>query len=482
MVAPESRTRLLPKLAPQRSRGRQLLVRLAPLFLCFVLLIATLPPSSEASDDTSLADLSGVLQSRRDIREVDRAIYLKLIELSRFNIRYHLAANYHQKWRSFTYPLAREAGTACSFAASLNDIDQQAGNIDNPARISKNAIKNSIACTITGNAISGSASGIELAQNTWVMLRARKGGFSSKGSLVHVKELVASFDELLERRNRLIEKVPLAKGRQVRSLESQLLRHLRNELLVEFREWSCHSRDRAWRENTFYTIDSGQSFLRMSASIIARKALEEPDLAGSAIICATVSNSLATVNPILANLVGWTVRKKQERTFDAQFPSVKTEGSQHNLELRLGELEAQRPDDVPDEFLRQYTFLTDRAKRLDKALERESNEIERFRRVAQQQSVVGPAVGLTGLASSILSATAFYGYRREPITANKLGLSGRISQTTGQSIALVITPYTAIRGALKRRSLSRRGELPEQILERRLRDLDELEARIQRTY
>jgi hypothetical protein len=106
-------------------------------------------------------------------------------------------------------------------------------------------------------------------------------------------------------------------------------------------------------------------------------------------------------------------------------------------------------------------------------LDREQTDIDRYREIAQQQSISGPLIGLTGVASATLAETAIYGYRDDPHTAIRLGLSGRISQGTGQAYALINTPYTLIRGMRRSKRLRERGELPSQVLEARLKRLDE---------
>ena len=111
---------------------------------------------------------------------------------------------------------------------------------------------------------------------------------------------------------------------------------------------------------------------------------------------------------------------------------------------------------------------------LDIQLNRETREIERFRQVAQQQSISGPLIGLTGVVSSTLATVAVYGYPRDIETVNKLGFAGRITQGTGQAYALVNTPYTMVKGIIRNRRLAARGELPTQILRKRLENLEKL--------
>ena len=126
-------------------------------------------------------------------------------------------------------------------------------------------------------------------------------------------------------------------------------------------------------------------------------------------------------------------------------------------------------------WLRKVAALNYRSDRIDVALDREIKDIERYRQIAQQQTISGPLIGLTGAASSTLATVAVFGYLREPDTAIRLGLSGRITQCTGQVYALVNTPYTLIHGMIRKHRLRKRGELPTQILDARLKKLESLD-------
>lgn len=410
----------------------------------------------------SLPHFARADDAKIELRNTNHKLVSELVKLAKFNTLYQMEANRHQQWRSVTYPLGREAGTALSLAATLVDLNQQAIGLDNPRRINRNTLKNAVRCGITGSAVSGAASASELAQNTWMMFKARQQGFSPKRSLAFVKEVIVNTDRLITRRTEIAEQFP-PELREVVTAETQLVLRIRQQLLAEFGIWSCHSRSQAWRENTFYAIDAAQNFTRMGAGILALKAFDKPRLAKPSVVCAMISASAATVNPIVRNLVGFAVRKHQERKLAKEF----------SIE-RPGELAMEAPPSADDATLNTLVSLTERSARIDSELDRESRLIERYRQVAQQQSISGPLIGLTGVASATLATVAVYGHNRHPHTALQLGFSGRISQAVGQSYALVATPYSTIRGALRKRSLSKRGMLPRQILQERLQRLQEL--------
>jgi hypothetical protein len=411
------------------------------------------------------AEQKPLIQER--IAEIDQALFLKLADLARFNIRFQLQANHHQRWRQLTYPISRESGTAVSFAATLIDIRQQVRGIDNLRSISKPQLKKAVGCAIIGNAISGGASALELVQNTAVMMKAKEHGYSPARSLSFVKDVVAETDRHFAARDELTRQSTSAERRAVMELETRLIRRIRQQLLFEFVTWSCHSRDEAWRENTFFAIDAMQSFTRMSAGMSAMRAFAHPEAARSATILALVSNSVATVNPIFRNLVGVTMRNYQQRKLAAELPFDRPDDS-----TELDELQHRLSTETDQSWLRRAEALSYRTGKLDIALDREADEIQRYRQVAQQQSIVGPMIGLTGVTSSILSTVAVYGYRRKPITTLKLGLAGRTTQCTGQSFALIYTPYAMITGLIRNQRLKKHGELPTQILEERLKRLD----------
>jgi hypothetical protein len=431
------------------------------LLACCLLIVLSFFGREAAADESNL---------QAQFAATDKALLVELIALAKFNVHFHLEANRHQKWRQITYPLGRESGTALTFAATLIDIRQQVRGLDDPRRIQRNELKKAVACGITGNAISGGSSAMELAQNCWVMMKAKQSGYSPAQSLAFVKDIVSKTDRLLDQRDVLAEQVPSDDMKTVRKLETKLVRRIRQQLLFEFTTWSAHSRDRAWRENTFYFLDSGQNFTRMTAGILARGAFDRPKLARPSVICALVANSVATINPIVRNVTGMALRKYQERKLGKEIPTERPAADLDGLQATLA-----FSSDRPSDSLQRIARLTSRTEALDAELNREVKEIDRYRQIAQQQSISGPLIGLTGVTSSTLATVAVFGYQDDIETATRLGLAGRITQGTGQAYALLNTPYTVVKGMIRNHHLRERGALPTQILEARLKLLEELE-------
>ena len=132
--------------------------------------------------------------------------------------------------------------------------------------------------------------------------------------------------------------------------------------------------------------------------------------------------------------------------------------------------------------LEEASFLFRRSAEEDDELLREINNIDKLRRVAGQQAISGPIIGMASVARSTMATTSYYGYKNNPISANRLALAGRISQSVGQSYSLIATPTAQIKGYFNTKKLIRQHQLPAQILNDRLQILDSLKARIEKSH
>jgi hypothetical protein len=454
------------------------------LSLAAVQVISSICPQATWATEINPGEAAIEAGGNQRIKAIDRALLLELIKLSRFNIQFHQEANRHAYWRTLEYAAGRETGTALSFSSSLLDLKQRVRGLDDPALISRNALKNVVITSLIGSAISGSASGIQLKRNLHVMAVACRNGYSPATSINFVKEIVAKTNALFDERARLTAAAPNESIRSVLEHENLLLRRIRQQLLFEFRNWSCHSRAQAWRENTFYGIDAFQNYTRMGAAITGLRGFSNPRLGGGASITTVVANTVATINPIVSNLIGHAIRKHQLNKLSKELPVDRSVTAKDGklAEIELDDLQKDLREHVPTETeanaLNKATYLSDRSHRLDHALDRENGEIERLGRVAQQQTIAGPLIGLTSMPGAILGTLAFYDYRQDRVTTNKLLFAGRISAITGQGYALIQTPATLIVGRLRTKRLSKRGELPSQLLSERLKNLDALEQQI----
>lgn len=420
-------------------------------------------------------------QQRRTFRELDVAILLELIKLARFNIQFNQQSNVRWKWRSLLYPLVQEAGTACSLANALVDFNERAGALNNPELISDSARKCGIKSAVVGSVLGGTSSAAELAQNSLVCAISSKSGFSPKDSLARVCSSRDFIDQSLVKRQKLIDELSNPKVKEIRQLESLIFMRIRNQLLRQFKRWSASSRSRMWRENTFYVLDVTQEILTFSSNLVSLQAFNNSQLGGRAAILGLVGKSISTVNPLVRTLVGKAVNHHQTTKLTKALVEPRVERAE-TLMAPWGEIEkildAATKAGSTDRQIEQLGILTTDSLLMDNLMDKETRQLEKLQRVATQQAISGPAIGSLSLTQQILGTVAFYGYKNDSLTSNRIRFAGRIPQIAGLSYSLINTPTTQILGVLKNEKLKKQGKLPSQDLKTRLDHLDQLEATV----
>jgi hypothetical protein len=445
---------------------------------------ASSQPSAPAPGDASVAASRQVFKST--VARIDRRIMLECIKLARFNAQYHDGVNRKNFAQEWLYPMQREAGTALAFSNTIVDIRQRARGLKDPSLISRTAQKKGLECALIGQAITGTSSAVQLLQNFNHTRIATKNGFSPAAATATVKGFVTNIDAMLAERNRLVAAENLVRSKELYELQGRLLAHIKNQLLFEFKNWSVGSRFTEWSEDTFFAIDSAQGYTQMSSSLCSLQGFSKREYGGAAAITGLVGNALVTFNPIIRTAVGHTVARIERKRLDKIFP----QGRPRKIDDVLAEcnltIDPRDVDETSSLETKELAFLIRRTEELDGPLDKEVQHVVNLRRIADQQAISGPLIGLAGVTRSVLNTVAYYqstpsgsaNYERTRVVSNQLNLSGRIVQSTGQAYSLMNTPYTEVKHFLYKRRLRKAGQLPKQLLAQRLTRLDELEKRV----
>ncbi len=446
-------------------------------YLCFCLTLLQLAISSPALGDELKTQTEAGTDVRERLIEIDKKVMLECVELARFSINFRETANKHWRWRAILYPIAQEGGTACSFSNSIIDLNERIRGYDDTSLKSQPALKRGEVTSLIGSCISGGSSAAELSQNLLVDWLARRKGYSPSSRIKFVRQTVASIDAKLSSRAELLASSQLdVTDRKVRVAEGQLLQHIRNQLLVEFRKTSTRSQESMCLENTSFAIDATQNLAQVASSIVSLKAFRRPQLDGGSLIVSLSAGVLAALNPTLSWASGVAARKLHRHQLNKAFGPMPD--SEENFAEELTEVKILAVNDPEGIDIKEMAFLEENSTRLDAVVDKEIRKITKLRRVAAQQAISGPVIGMTSVSKSILGTIGFYGYRDEPLIRNRIGLAGRITSLAGQSYSLVKTPTTQIHSFINRRRLEREGKLPEQIAQKQLDRLDKVTAQI----
>jgi hypothetical protein len=454
------------------------------ILFCSILVIVS-SESVQAQEDRPVTDNSNQesapATARIKFQAIDTKILMALVDLGRFNIRFKQEANTRWPWRKILYPLAQEAVTACTLSNALVDLDQRANALNNPDLLSNSVRKRGLAAATVGSVIGGMSSGAELAQNTLVCHLAKNKGFSPEQSLITVKSKRLLIDEALLERQKMIDALPDGRSKELRQLESLLLMRARNQMLRQFKRWSARSRARMWRENTFYTLDTTQEALNLTSNILSYQAFTQSELSGHSAIVGLIAKSISTANPTVRNLAGKIINRYQSAKVGRELKELPVERAdalvkKWGSEQELLSLAAQ--EGSSDRQIEQLSLLVESSEAIDKLIDKESAKIEKLQRVAAQQTLSGTAIGFLSLSQQIMGVIAFYGFRNDPLTSNRIRFASRIPQVAGQSYSLIKTPTTQALSILKERKLRRLGESESQELEKRLAELDKIEKKV----
>src|SRR5277367_3853342 len=260
---------------------------LLPAIVALILTIA-LPSlgAEQGLPDQARSDLTRII-------EIDQKILAECLTIERFNVHFQQNANRHQWWRLWIYPIAQECGTAACLSSTLTTLSQRARGLSDPDLISIPSRKRGLSANVVGKTVNGTSSAFEFSQNSLVFWRAREMGFSPRRSVLFVKSTLGRINDLLAERAAIVARQPAGKARNIRELEGRLLVQIRDQLIFEFRKWSAHSREIAWKENTFYAIDALQNYTAATGSVLGLASFTRPKARGAAILTTLVANSMS---------------------------------------------------------------------------------------------------------------------------------------------------------------------------------------------
>ena len=438
--------------------------------------------STAVSSETTNQQLSasGKADVELQIRTMDRQIALELLKLAEFNVRYELTVNHYARWRSVFYPSAQEATYAGFLGFSVTDMSQRFRAWNNPALVSAPSIKRGLSSATVGAILGGTSSMAELVADGAETMRANRKGFSPRDSVAFVHSQVERVDDMLARRHSLMDELDLTgTRRELLELKEQILEYERDRLVFEFKRWSVHSRGYAWYKNTFYVINATVNASRFSAALLAFKSFTDPPYRGAVGPILLASTFLAGVGPATSRIMQRSIEKHQERFLSRQLPAspfLSDEEARKKLERLAQLLKMNEARDQNSQLASELIRLREETIGLDKLVYHEERNIQRFRKVVGLQQKIVPFLALEATASNILDTVAYFGYRGKPVIGNRLRFAGDAVIIPAEGVALTATPAAAIWTYAYEHNLRRKGEHPDQVLSKRLKELKAMQA------
>jgi hypothetical protein len=431
----------------------------------------------------------GLAASNTEADQLDRHLTNVLraeIKLARFNLHYRMEAAKQGRWKGLRYFLSQESNAALSEAGLIVGVTERMGHITGKRYrlLNQRTLETGNVLGGIGQAIGGSASAIEYGINTYHSIRAAHGGFSPDRAIKHANELVAAIDQELAYMNDLCsgdtsmdEKVA-----QAQMLEITVLRDIRNLLVSEFAGFHIKARRTLWTQQSFYLIDIAKNAVGAVGNVYGYKALHEHNRKYNrpAGILVTISGALTMGAPILSRLAGRAIAycdRKRLRKSGLDDLNTGAEKLEADLSAFRGALKDISPAfEEHDEFLERLGVAESHTHRFLKQLETGEKEERQGNRIAIQNVLSGLFVGGTKVANGIEFTEAGFRYNNSSRMTNVLIGTGSIPYLAGSAYALADNLRIQVRKEIDRRRLSSKNELPRQLIQQQLAELDKLEA------
>jgi hypothetical protein len=424
------------------------------------------------------------------VEDLNRQILEKEIELGRFNLHYKQNVGKVGRWTGWRYAAFQEANFALNMSGAINNLGEQYAHIHDPERNSNNRLGMGNVIGMIGSIIGTSGAILEFSINEYNAVKAARKGFSTRAARKHVLDLKEQINSLLSERDDLVkieQSAPLLTARtEVDVVEGKILKDIRDLDLLEFSRFHIGQRRYIAFQQALYAFDMAKFSTSAVASAFAFLALHKHDGKWNEKtgILWNISGGLIVAAPVASRVFGATVGKLHSHLISPISRNVETrelatlEADDAALDKLIKEGSA--PAGSTRGAIQRAVVYNAEAKGFHDELHQALQARRKANLVATQNIASGFFVGGTTIARGVLYDVAGSRFSsnspRSTLESNSYTFAGDILGTVGSATALVDTLRLQVKGEVERHKLEKRGQLPSQLLDARLKQLDEMEA------
>lgn len=414
-----------------------------------------------------------------EYRAQTKRILLSLIDLERFTLKYRVASAGHDTTKRLRYFLTQETGAACGLAYEIATVKELRNGRKRPLEIDPGVLRKGFKSAMVGSIVAGSGSAFELTANTVLAIKNRTNGYDSRTANEHMASGLKSLDQNLTERETLVSHHKDHEFYNLAVMESKVLRLLRDGVASEYIQFNRDVREYRASENVFYAMNAGTNVVAAISAHYGIKGLQDIQSFGPANVLATVSGALTIASPLVSYAAGKVTAKavsgKLQRRLGSEqtFDYAALRASQKEFSDALDRVNR---SEVGDAIFRAGSYLeaSQRSKRL---MASELRLMHYLDQVAVENAVLGPAIGGTLLGQGIAGTVGFYRYNPSRKELD-LFYKGAVAGTVGTSMAVGFTALGLVADWAYEHKLAKRKLLPRQMIEERLKHIDEVEAKI----
>jgi len=422
------------------------------------------------------------VDDERQIDAITNQILHKEIDLERYYLQYRIYGTKIPKTQRIRFAAGQIASAAAGLASSIWLVKISGANIHHPEKITDGENRRAIRVGIIAILLDGASVGLEFGSNGWT---AMKNVILKKSPGAAVKEVikrVQEIDALRAERDALVAKFPDSDLGGVYRAEGRVLKHFRDWCLSEFADVYSDIKALQSSYNVYYALDLAADGLYLASYLLALKSYDSDRFTKPSVVTGIVGDGFGIASApassrsyyLLAKFWRNRLKKKfQESLKDAE-ADAKVAMAELNKELATKDISVLEQSPSVQNRTSAYALWS---ARYDKSIDDSLEDLRHNNKVALQGELTGPLISGTYLNQDILGMVTLSGRLRNRDRAqNNLNLAGAIGSTAGTGLSLGLTTYWLLDDIRHRRKMRKKEELPEQILAKRLKTLDELDS------
>jgi hypothetical protein len=437
---------------------------------------------SPAVINTAPAFAASTVAEGATIHDLTHAILRKEIDLERYYIRYRVSGSKEPKFRNLRYFLLQQAAAGLTLSANISGLHLfRPKKQRNPEEIPIRGVRKAITTGLIGILIEGGSSGFEICSNGMLAIKNKLKKNDPQTARDEVHRRIREIDALFAQRNKLVEQHKNDKAFDAYVTEGNLLKYVRNWCLYEFATIYADIKSYQASNNVYYGLDVAASSIYTASYILSLNSLKRPLLARDSAVTGIIGDSIGIVsapgsaysyNVMYKYWFGKLEKHFGEKLKDAEMESKKEYDKLEKMLVDADIAQALGPEQIRSRMAVYELW----ERRYDQVAEKELLDLRHSSKVALQSNISGPLISGAFLAQDILGTYASYKLDRSPKKATSVAFAASVPTTVASGASIALSTYWFIDHKLHRRRLAKQDALPEDLLDKRLKTLDELES------
>ncbi len=428
------------------------------------------------------------------IDNLTKQILLKEIELQKFNLRYSQEVAKQGRWKGWRYAALQEVNMGTGLAGAIISVANRGSFLHRAAGVHRHVQESANYIPMIGSIIGASAAVMEFGINGYHDIVARRHGFSPSAATKHVEGIKNDIDSLMAQRVALTKveasSPALSAHVEVDDAEGKVLKDLRDQSLQEFQRFHVGARKLIAFQQWQYFFDFAKYTTNAIGYEFAYLSLHRRHRVwnGRAGVLFIVSGQLTMWGPILSRVAAKGVGELTKH----RIKRVVQDSKDANVQVLESDLA------VLDKLIKQGKVSNlgvanaiergglygEHQKAFNDEIRSALKKNAAAKLTATQNIGAGLYVGGTKTASGILFAIPGFNHNYNSSSArasrvtNDLLFAASVIAIPSSAFGMLDTLRIQVRGEINRHKAMKAGMLPGQIASARLKQLDDMEARL----